>query len=157
MKYLKLVTVLVAAFICGNAVAQSFGSVSAEKTKLLKRIQCARDSTTPPSDGFGALWGCYNREEDVKLWINSKSSNREAMKNLKFVVVNWHGKKMDITGRIWSGIVAEEYGGSHAEEIKKAFQSCPVNQSFNNGQLDVLVKCSKGPRADEHMILVTLK
>lgn len=139
------------------AFAGSFGNVSVEKAKLLDRIQCARESTTPPSDGFGALWGCYNREENVKLWINSKTSGPEHVKNVKFMVVNWHGKKMDITGRIWSGIISEEYGGANAQEIKNTFQSCPTNQRFTNGSLNVLVKCTKGPNADEHMILVEPK
>lgn len=149
--------VLLGVLLCKSASAEFIGSVSAEKAKLLNRIQCGRESNTPPSDGFGALWGCYNRKEDVKLWINSKTSDQEHMKNLKFVVVNWHGKKMDISGRIWGGIISEEYGGANAEAMKNIFQSCPINQSFTNGNLNILVKCTKGSRADEHMILVEPK
>lgn len=154
---LRYFFVLLGVLSCKTAFAESFDSVTVEKAMLLDRIQCARETTTPPSDGFGSLWGCYNREENVKLWINSKSSDPEHMKNIKFVVVNWYSKKMDITGRIWSGIISEEYGGADAEAIKNIFLSCPSNNNFTNGNLNILVKCTKGPRADEHMILVEPK
>ena len=61
---------------------------------------------------------------------------------------------MDITGRNWSKIVAEEYGGSKADLIKSSFQKCPVEETFQAGPLEILVKCDKGPKADEHLLIV---
>jgi hypothetical protein len=72
------------------------------------------------------------------------------------MVVNYHGSKMDITGRIWGNIVAENYGGSDADKIISSFNECPIKQKFTD-KLTVLVTCTKGPKADEHMILVTSK
>lgn len=154
--HLKLALILVLSFFASQVYGDGFGSIVAEKDDLLKRIQCSRQSTTPAGDGLGSLWGCYNRTEDVKLWINEQVSNRNTVKNVKLMVVNYHGSKMDITGRIWGGIIAENYGGSNADKIKSVFKECAAEQKFAD-KLTVLVTCTKGPKADEHMIVVTSK
>ena len=64
---------------------------------------------------------------------------------------------MDITGKIWSKIVAEEYGGSKVDLISSAFQKCPVNETFKAGPLEISVKCDKGPTADGHLLIVSFE
>ncbi len=152
--HLKLALILVLSLPVSQVYGDGFGSMVAEKDSLFKRIQCSRQSTTPAGDSLGSLWCCYNRTEDVKIWINEQVSSRNTVKNVKLMVVNYHGSNMDITGHIWGGIIAENYGGANADKIKSAFKECPTEHKFID-ELTVLVKCSKGMKADEHMILVT--
>lgn len=138
-------------------LAEGLGTINAEKTKLLKRIQCSRESTIPAGDGMGSLWGCYSNNEQVKLWINGEPGTPAAIRNIKLAAVNYHGSKMDVVGRIWSRILAEEYGGDHAESLKSAFQQCPVDQATEFPGYEFHVRCTKGPKADEHTFLIRPK
>lgn len=137
------------------AQAESIGTVAGEKARLLKRIQCATEAETPAGDGLGSLWGCYNNNEQVKLWINGEANNTSGTRNIKLAVVNYHGSKMDITGRIWAGILADEYGGVQAELIKSQFQECPSQQTRQVGGLEISIRCTQGPKADEHILIVS--
>ena len=148
------ILVLTALAFAIPAQTENIGTIKSEKQKLLQRIHCARQSNIPAGDGLGSLWGCYNLTEDVKLWINGQAENPSGVSNIKLAVVNYHGSKMDITGKIWAGIISEEYGGVQAEPIKTAFQKCPVKQNIKVNGLEILVKCSKGPKADEHLLIV---
>jgi len=142
------------ALTLSNANATEINSIKTVKKTLLKRIQCNRESTTPPSDGLGSLWGCYSQNEEAKLWINGIASEKDAIRNIKFMVVNYHSRKMDITGKIWNNIISEELGGKNSEEMKKVFHNCPSNKTFNSTDREIVVKCSKGLKADEHLIIV---
>lgn len=152
--HLKLVFILLLLLISSQIYGDGFGSIVAEKDRLLKRMQCSSQITTPAADGLGSLWGCYNRTEDVRLWINGQVSNDNAVKDVKLMVVNYHGSKMSITGHTWGGIIAGNYGGSNADKIKSVFRECPIEQKFID-KLTVLVTCTKGLKADDHMIVVT--
>jgi hypothetical protein len=155
MKIKMIATLTLLAFFLSSFVyAESLGTIGEEKSKLLKSIQCSRESNTLPSDGLGSLWGCYNINEQVKLWINGQAQSTSAIRNIKLAVVNFHGSKMDITGKIWAGIVAEEYGGSKAEYVKELFQQCPVKKTVEVNGLELFIKCSKGKKADEHILIV---
>ncbi len=37
--------------------------------------------------------------------------------------------------------------------IKHYFQKCPVEKTYKSGSLEILVKCQKGPKADEHLLI----
>jgi hypothetical protein len=155
MKRFILTICAVALNVSALAQAESIGTIADEKARLLKRIQCATESKTAAGDGLGSLWGCYNGNQQVKLWINGKPSNPTQIRNLKLAVVNYHGSKMDITGKIWAGILADEYGGAQAEPIKAHFQECPSQQMREVDGLAISILCTKGPKADEHVLIVS--
>ncbi len=154
MKISALALFALFAVLYSTAHAEPVGTIDAEKSKILKRIQCSRESNTPPGDGLGSLWGCYNGNEQVRLWINGQAESTSAVRSIKLAVVNYHGSKMDITGKIWAGIVAEEYGSPKSESVIQLFQKCPVNQTIEVSGLELFIKCSKGPKADEHILIV---
>lgn len=121
---------------------------------LFKRIQCNRESNTPAGGGLGSLWGCFSQNEEAKLWINGVASGNTRVQSINFSAIKYHSRKIDVTGRIWSGIVAEEFGKDKAPEMKTIFKSCPSNKTFDFSDRETTVKCSKGPKADEHLIIV---
>jgi hypothetical protein len=153
--YLKTTIIFILSFLSAQVYAD-LGSLVEERERILKRIKCPKQSNISVGNKLGPLWGCYNRAEDTKLWINGQTSYRNDVESVKLMVINYHGSLMSIVGRIWGNIIAENYGGSHADKIKSTFYKCPVKKRFS-GEYTVLVACLKGSTADEHMILVTSK
>lgn len=150
-------TALLALLLSGPyaaAPAAELGAIAQEKSKLQERIRCHQQTNTPASDGLGSLWGCYNQNETVKLWINGDSANPQEVRNIKLAIVNYHGKRMDVTGRIWARILSEEYAEQHTAIIKEALKRCPTKQTYNTGNVTALVKCEKGRKADEHLLIL---
>lgn len=144
--------------IIGMSVnVNAIGPLETEKTKLLKSIQCSRQSSIPPSDGLGSLWSCYNINEEVKLWINGQADNVNEIRNIKLSAIQWHGKKLDVTGKIWAKILLEEYSQDEIDVIMNSFQSCPMNKTYNSENFKISVKCTNGPKADEHILLIKPK
>ena len=154
MKFLFSLSLIILIFSSSFCFSGERGTVFIERERILERIQCNKEMNTPAGDGLGSIWGCYNINEDVRLWINGQSIDTDLVSNIKISVVNWHGSKMDITGQIWSKIIAEEYAKSKADLIKHYFQKCPVEKTYKSGSLEILVKCQKGPKADEHLLIV---
>lgn len=154
---MKIWQIVLLAFLLSGpyatAPAAELGSIAHEKSKLQERIQCHQQTNTPASDGLGFLWGCYNQNETVKLWINGESASPQDVRDIKLAIVNYHGKRMDITGRIWARILSEEYTDQHVATIKKALEQCPTKQTYNAGNVTALVKCEKGRKADEHLLI----
>jgi len=135
----------------------AFGSLTDVTTIILKDIQCYRQSITPADYGLGPIFGCYNDTEEVRLWINCKPENPSEVLNIKLSVLKYNGRKMDIVGKIWAGIISDIYGGKNAEQIKKTFQKCPIYKVFNVGKLKISINSSKekGAIAEEHLMVIS--
>ena len=89
---IKNILLVLALFLTalGQAKAVEVNSIKSVKSDLLKRIQCNRESNTPAGGGLGSLWGCYSQNEEAKLWINGAASGGDTLRNIKFMVVNYH-------------------------------------------------------------------
>ena len=63
---------------------------------------------------------------------------------------------MDVVGRNWCRILSEIDGDKHAKAIQGSYSKCPSKATYAD-KFHVEFQCQKGPKADEHFLIIIPK
>ena len=156
--YRLLIILAISAIQIGTAFALEEYIFLKETDKAKKELKCATEKTTS-EEGLGKLYSCISGSaQTVKWFVNEKKGTGE-IENIKLMWNDWtsdigHGLHADKSqAKEFLNSFIKLYAPSIKSELTKAFFGTE-NKKFDLPDVIIEYKYSKGPKIDEHLLVL---